>query len=960
MDLKEKISSLPDAEYIIYAEKYNLNIDNSMYYVVEGDVNVYIQTEVGEYQSLKGIMRFKSGDIFFGVYTNRREKLIAKNGMNTLVLKISIEDIVKLSEAFPEELTKLVDAYINYISTVPKIPRLSKAFINVMESDQTPSDEGGCLSTARRVKWISLHERPGYFVSDESMMVYENRYFPLTRLTWVQTPNANIFTTRDTRSIIQISEIYNEVVFYTGIILQLILLDLENLALFENIQLFDRLDSKVKLFNQSQAQLLSVKYPQQTHQIESTTDDVLMQAMIKVAQLEGIAFTPISKMFSALSVEDKLKEACYKNNLGYRIVYLRKRKWFRRNNGTLIAFQGEHKPLVLIPKDRGGYECFDPITQTQVKLSVSFAKTLSPKAYYLYRPIGKKTILLNDIFRYSVRNTIKEFGALILLSLSIGILSLFFPVVTEILFDTVIPFADQTVYYQLTIAMIVIIISLILFEIVRGLVLIKIESIINYKVQTGLWIRILRLPHRFFERYATGELLGRVGNLIEVRQLISESVVVHTLITLIFSIFSFGLMFFYSRILAGYVLFYIIVWTLIIFGLSKLKLAYERRLVDLQGQITHLLSEIINGIEKIRTQTAEGAFFYFWAQKYARYRKKSLKSKKVSLLISNMIEVVPILSIALIYGMFHFSDLHGTLSPGEFLAFMAAYTQFTTTFTLLFHQLNDIIRVIPLCERMKIFFQEEVMLETQGKEQVVNLSGLIDVNSIAFTYPEAKTPILKNVSFSARPGQFIAIVGGSGSGKSTLLKLLLGFEKPSAGAIFYDNRELDHLDLGSLRRRMGVVLQDESVFPGTIYSNLTAFTQLTPEAAWDLLDKVGLASDVENMPMQLQTAVTAEGIGLSGGQIQRLLIARALASQPQILLLDEATSALDNITQTAVMRSLYDLKVTRIVIAHRLSTIRFADEILVLKEGKIVEAGTFEELLKLHGEFRRLAQRQIL
>lgn len=219
-------------------------------------------------------------------------------------------------------------------------------------------------------------------------------------------------------------------------------------------------------------------------------------------------------------------------------------------------------------------------------------------------------------------------------------------------------------------------------------------------------------------------------------------------------------------------------------------------------------------------------------------------------------------------------------------------------------------------------------------------------------------PILDKVNIKILPGQFVAFVGKSGCGKSTLFKLLLGFEVPESGQILYDKNDTGKLDMVGIRRQIGVVLQESSVSAGTIYHNIIGATKLTLEEAWEAAEDAGLADEIREMPMQLHTVVPEGGGTLSGGQKQRLMIARALAANPSIIFFDEATSALDNRTQKIVSDSLQRRKITRLVIAHRLSTVKDADKIVVLGEGKVLEEGTYEELVKQDGLFASMARRQ--
>ena len=221
--------------------------------------------------------------------------------------------------------------------------------------------------------------------------------------------------------------------------------------------------------------------------------------------------------------------------------------------------------------------------------------------------------------------------------------------------------------------------------------------------------------------------------------------------------------------------------------------------------------------------------------------------------------------------------------------------------------------------------------------------------------------VIDGLDLKIRAGEYVAIVGTTGCGKSTLLRLLLGFETPEKGAVYYDGKDLAKLDLRSLRRHIGTVTQNGTLFQGDIYSNIViSAPQLSLDEAWEAAEIAGIADDIRAMPMGMQTVISEGQGGISGGQKQRLMIARAVAPRPKILLFDEATSALDNKTQKKVSDALDALKCTRIVIAHRLSTIRNCDRILVLSGGKIRESGTYDELIAQKGFFAELVERQRL
>jgi ABC-type bacteriocin/lantibiotic exporter with double-glycine peptidase domain len=299
-----------------------------------------------------------------------------------------------------------------------------------------------------------------------------------------------------------------------------------------------------------------------------------------------------------------------------------------------------------------------------------------------------------------------------------------------------------------------------------------------------------------------------------------------------------------------------------------------------------------------------------------------------------------------------------SLSVAQLASFSSAFAVALSCIEQVANHSRSISRLKPILDVGKPILEAVPESSKEGKA-VFGLNGSIGLSHVTFRYAKDEPAILDDLSLSIAPGEYVAVVGKSGCGKSTLVKLLLGFEEPQRGTISYDGNDMKSLDLYSLRRNIGTVLQDGRLFAGDIFSNITITAPwLSQDAAWEAARKTGIAEDIRRMPMGMQTYLGEDGEGLSGGQKQRIMIARAIAPKPGILILDEATSALDNLTQKIVTDSMDAMKCTRIVIAHRLSTIRSCDRIIAIDHGKIVESGTYEELLEKGGFFAQLVSRQ--
>ncbi len=298
------------------------------------------------------------------------------------------------------------------------------------------------------------------------------------------------------------------------------------------------------------------------------------------------------------------------------------------------------------------------------------------------------------------------------------------------------------------------------------------------------------------------------------------------------------------------------------------------------------------------------------------------------------------------------------VSVADYYAFNSAYAYISSAFSALAAIALTVATIKPSLDII-MPLMEAVPEQQNDKETVTNISGAIELSHLSFRYSPEGPMIIDDLSLTIPARQYVAVVGRTGCGKSTLMRLLLGFEKPTKGAIFYDRKDTRHLDMRSVRRLIGTVMQDGTLFGGSIFENITiSAPTLTLDDAWKAAELAGIADSIREMPMGMHTVLQDGGGGISGGQRQRLMIARAIAPKPKLLLLDEATSALDNITQKQVSEALDRMRCTRIVIAHRLSTIRHCDRILVLDQGKIVEDGTYEQLMEKKGFFAELVERQ--
>lgn len=376
--------------------------------------------------------------------------------------------------------------------------------------------------------------------------------------------------------------------------------------------------------------------------------------------------------------------------------------------------------------------------------------------------------------------------------------------------------------------------------------------------------------------------------------------------------------------------------------------------LEASTKVQGIVYEIFSGIQKIKLAGCEERAFAKWAEKY-QMEAKARYNPPFAFKVQNALSpVVTILGSMLLFAV----AANKSLSVPQ-------YAAFNTSFGMVSGAILELTSVAAMISALRpIMDLAEPILKAkpevcEERQIVKKVKGSIELNNISFRYTDDGPWIIDHLNLKIPRGQYLAIVGTTGCGKTTLMRLMMGFETPKSGAVYYDGKDIQKLDQKSLRQQIGVVMQNGKLFNGDIFSNITiSAPQLGLKEAWEAAEMAGVADDIRNMPMGMHTILSEGSGGISGGQRQRLMIARAIVTKPKVLLFDEATSALDNITQKHVSDSLKNLKSTRIVIAHRLSTIKECDRIIVLDKGHIIEDGTYQSLSKAGGFFSELVERQ--
>lgn len=640
--------------------------------------------------------------------------------------------------------------------------------------------------------------------------------------------------------------------------------------------------------------------------------------------------------------------------------------WHKKDSGVMIgSIEGTGENVALIPESPHSYRICNASCPEGIVVDDLVAEVLSPDAFVCYAGFPAKKLKLLDLMKFMFRQCwAVDYRWILLASFLGGLVPLVTPIITETIFQDIIPIQDRQGLATVTQVAMVTSFTLAAMSIVRAIAVLRITSHLDMATEAALWGRLLALPTKFFRRFQSGELAQRILGMNAVKSVVSGEFA-GTIFNCIFSIWSIFLMVYYSLKLAAAAVVVWFVYCVITVFIYRRVISMQRKHIAASNKVAGMIQQIFSGLSKFRVQGAENQAFWLWSKVFGEEWKWNLALRwqsNYNMLIGSVQPFIlqMLLFYIAVYGLDQVVDgkvVQG-ISYAEFLAFQSAYTSFNGSLNAVIPLIGKFFAIQPHLENMRPIL-EEIPETTEDKMDADVLSGALEASHLSFAYQEGGADVIKDVSFQIAAGENIAIVGRSGCGKSTLIRLLLGFEEPRRGAIYYDGQDLAGLSLPSVRSQLGVVLQNGQLMTGDIFTNIVGTTNLTQEDAWRAAEAAGIADDIKSMPMEMQTIISENSSNISGGQRQRILIARALAAKPAIVLFDEATSALDNRTQAIVMESLRKIKATRIVVAHRLSTIRDADRIIVMDDGRIAEMGTYEELVAQNGIFAKLAARQV-
>jgi NHLM bacteriocin system ABC transporter ATP-binding protein len=951
-----------------------LDRNDSFWVVASGNVEIYYvkRDQEGNLKSSRNYLyTAKKGDILFSLKTGNEfnEFSLIAVSPDSKLIEVHKSYIGNLNKA---QLSTKIDRWINSLSQSIGLKNKPKIYRDINTAGILKLKKNEIAFPSKGIYWANINEGNISIYGEEDITETDtynkNILLPITKELWVKSQDKNT----------ELELFETSVIVNDDITLMLSIHHIQDYFFQETKKLFhlktekegnivsDKTTSDQEAIQSSLTGLKSIVFSKKKEEmyLDINTANPLLGACQLVGKETGFEFIgPKFIRDFEHNLTGQLDAIIQVSNVRARKVILRGR-WWEEENGHLLAFTRDVKePVALIQNQGGGYTIKNPVTKKNEKVTEEIAQNLEPISYMFLYSFDEQMTSIKKIGSFAIKGLKIDATYIILAAFAGSLIGLLVPILSGILFDDVIPQADRSFLWEVFGIMMIIAIVKSLLELVKGILLLRVETKSNITVQAGLMDHLLRLPVTFYRKYTAGDLTMRALGINSIRQILSNTILTAVL-SGTFSIVNLGLLFWYDSSLAwvGVGLAVVAVTIISILGFAKLR--YDRQLADHQGAIQGFLFEFLSGINKVRISGTENRVFSLWANKFGKYKELGFKSGNFQNFVEVFKGAYPLVTSVFFFSFIFYTVTQtdamakGMISVGIFMAFISAFNQFLGDCLNMCMSLISSLNIIPLYERVKPILEEKPESLT-GSIDPGELSGEIEFNSVSFRYEPEQPLVLTDVSFKIKPGEMVAFVGPSGSGKSTVLRLLLGFETAEIGSIYYDGQAFESLNRDLVRRQVGVVLQNGALMAGSIYQNIVGSSELTLGDAEAATKLAGLEEDIKQMPMGMHTMVSEGGSTFSGGQRQRLMIARSIVHKPRMLYMDEATSALDNRTQNIVSESLDRLQATRIIIAHRLSTIINADKIFVMDKGQIVESGNYEELMKNEGLFSQLAKRQI-
>ena len=888
--------------------------------------------------------------------------LVAKGLPGTLLKRLPAS---LLSEAHPAELAQQADAWLTaitdplarFVSSPPRPTALA-------EPGLSQSLAACTLSVRRGVVWVSELSLGASLFMDmvdpaqhaEAGGPHE-ALIPLTRTNWLTLFDAATVSGKSTETLARQGRLLPALASFHALAFNLERLN-RRLAVVDDANLERERTTSRRTAEAAARQRLFNIYDLPIDRAARVEDTALADALQIVGRHEAIDFR-IPARSRPSDAPIGLAEILDASGVrARRVSFNAEGKWWRGDSNALLAFRaGDGQPVALLPGTFGRYREIDPVSKRSVRLTAARAGALQQEAWMFYRPLPAAHVKPADVLGMAMHGAGADLLRLVAAGLPGGLVKLLPALALGFVANHVAAGGSAGALYAVAVTLALFGLLGALLYLLQGSALLRFEGRSSSRAEAAFWDRLMRLPSSILHHHPAGDLAMSGMTFQNLRDGLRGGVA-DSLLSIIFLLPVFGVIFFYDATLGVIALVFSLVSLLVTIAIGLRRIAPYGRMISAVRRVAGRLFQVVEGIAKLRVENAEGSAFAIWAREYREQKRAEIELDALEGHSRAFAAALPFVAGGvLLFSAVAVGDRN--MPVGDFLVVYTVFIVFQSAIARLDEAFGAIAGMLPAFDQVRPLLATDPEAEVEG-EPVERLDGEILFDRISFRYDPDGPLILDDVTIRAHPGEFIAIAGESGAGKSTLFRLALGIDRPSAGAVYYDGRDLRNLNLKQVRRKIGAVPQSVRLHPQDIWDNIVAHHEAPATGAvWQTARAAAIEKEIKAMPMGMMTMVGAGGAVLSGGESQRVTIARSLLGNPRVMLLDEATNWLDNENQAEVMQNLARLTATRIVIAHRLSTLQQADRIYVLQAGKVVQGGSFDELMEEEGVFRELVKRQV-
>ena len=948
-----------------------LDDPGSVWFIDQGSVNLFlVEFKDGVEQAApQHLMRREAGWILPGVAPDERDSnkdttlsLIAKGSPGTVLKRLPASS---LSEVHPAELAEQTDTWLTAITDTlsrfaSPVPRATALADPGMARTFPPCT----LSVRRNVVWVSrpLHGEFRFMdIVDQAELAEasgsDETMIPLTRTSWLTLSDRATLLGKSTETLAQQDMLLPALASFHAVAFALERLN-RQLAVVDEVNLERARTTSRRTAEKTARQRLFNIYDLPTGQDARVEDTALADALQIIGHHEGIDFripTRPEPSDTPVSLVEVLDASAVRAR---RVRLKAEDQWWRGDSNAMLGFRAEDgQPVALLPGKFGRYREIDPVSKRSVRIAAERASTLREEAWMFYRPLPSGSVKPSDLLGIALHGSAADLARLVISGLPGGLIKLLPALALGYVASEITAGGSVGVIYSVAVALAAFGLLGALLHLFQSTAMMRLEGRSASRAEAAFWDRLMRLPASILHRHPTGDLAMSGMTFQNLRDGL-QGVVADSLLSIIFLLPVFGVIFFYNTTLGVIALAFSLASLLITVALGLLQIAPYGRMISAARRVSARLFQIVGGFTKLRMENAEGSAFAIWARDYREQKRAELELGAFEGHSRAFGAALPFIAGGvLLFAVAAVSDRD--ILIGDFLVVYLVFIVFQSAIARLGESFGTVAAMLPAFDQMRPLLAAVPETETEG-EPVEYLGGEILFDRVSFRYDPDGPLILDDVTIHARPGEFVAIAGESGAGKSTLFRLALGIDRPTAGAVYYDGRDLRHLNLKQVRRKIGAVPQSVGLHPMDIWDNLVSHhEEVVTEDVWTATRVAEVENEIKDMPMGMMTMVGTSGAVLSGGESQRVTIARSVIGSPRIMLFDEATNWLDNENQAKVMQNLTALTSTRVVIAHRLSTLQQADRIYVLQAGKVVQSGSFKELMEAEGVFRKLVKRQI-